>query len=71
MVVTYPIYLLVHRFIGYEYLQVEEKESLRIHFTPIVIGVSFAFLSYGLLNDYSCLTLLVSGLWKWLTIMPS
>ena len=70
MVVTYPLYLLVHRFIGYEYLQVEEKERLRIHFTPIVIGVSFAFLSYGLLM-ISCLTLLVSGLWKWLTIMPS
>ena len=52
VVVTYPLYLLVHRFIGYEYLQVEEKESLRIHFTPIVIGVSFAFLSYGLLNDF-------------------
>ena len=52
VVVTYPIYLLVHRFIGYEYLQVEEKERLRIHFTPIVIGVSFAFLSYGLFNDY-------------------
>ena len=52
VVVTYPIYLLVHRFIGYEYLQVEEKERLRIHFTPIVIGVSFAFLSYGLLNDF-------------------
>ncbi|MFR2192749.1 MAG: hypothetical protein ACLS5G_07765 [Streptococcus sp.] len=33
VVVTYPIYLLVHRFIGYEYLQVEEKERLRIHFT--------------------------------------
>ena len=52
VVVTYPLYLLVHRFIGYEYLQVEEKECLRIHFTPIVIGVSFAFLSYGLLNDF-------------------
>ena len=52
VVVTYPIYLLVHRFIGYEYLQVEEKECLRIHFTPIVIGVSFAFLSYGLLNEF-------------------
>ena len=52
VVVTYPIYLLVHRFIGYEYLQVEEKERLRIHFTPIVIGVSFAFLSYGLLNEF-------------------
>lgn len=52
VVVTYPLYLLVHRFIGYEYLQVEEKERLRIHFTPIVIGVSFAFLSYGLLNDF-------------------
>lgn len=52
VVVTYPIYLLVHRFIGYEYLQVEEKERLRIHFTPIVIGVSFAFLSYGLFNDF-------------------
>ena len=50
VVVTYPLYLLVHRFIGYEYLQVEEKERLRIHFTPIVIGVSFAFLSYGLLR---------------------
>ena len=52
VVVTYPIYLLVHRFIGYESLQVEEKERLRIHFTPIVIGVSFAFLSYGLLNEF-------------------
>ena len=52
VVVTYPIYLLVHRFIGYDYLQVEEKERLRIHFTPIVIGVSFAFLSYGLLNEF-------------------
>ncbi|MDU6991580.1 MAG: hypothetical protein E6352_01710 [Streptococcus salivarius] len=52
VLVTYPIYLLVHRFIGYEYLQVEEKERLRIHFTPIVIGVSFAFLSYGLLNEF-------------------
>ena len=52
VVVTYPIYLLVHRFIGYEYLQVEEKERVRIHFTPIVIGVSFAFLSYGLLNEF-------------------
>lgn len=52
VVVTYPIYLLVHRFIGYEYLKVEEKERLRIHFTPIVIGVSFAFLSYGLLNEF-------------------
>ena len=52
VVVTYPIYLLVHRFIGYEYLQVEEKERLRIHFTPIVIGVSFAFLSCGLLNEF-------------------
>ena len=52
VVVTYPIYLLVHRFIGYEYLQVEEKERLHIHFTPIVIGVSFAFLSYGLLNEF-------------------
>ena len=52
VVVTYPIYLLVHRFIDYEYLQVEEKERLRIHFTPIVIGVSFAFLSYGLLNEF-------------------
>ena len=52
VVVTYPIYLLVHRFIGYEYLQVEEKERLRIHFTPIVIGVSFAFLAYGLLNEF-------------------
>lgn len=52
VVVTYPIYLLVHRFIGYEYLQVEEKERLRTHFTPIVIGVSFAFLSYGLLNEF-------------------
>ena len=52
VVFTYPIYLLVHRFIGYEYLQVEEKERLRIHFTPIVIGVSFAFLSYGLLNEF-------------------
>ena len=52
VVVTYPLYLLVHRFIGYEYLQVEEKERLRIHFTPIVIGVSFAFLSYGLLNEF-------------------
>lgn len=52
VVVTYPLYLLVHRFIGYEYLQVEEKERLRIHFTPIVIGISFAFLSYGLLNDF-------------------
>lgn len=52
VVVTYPIYLLVHSFIGYEYLQVEEKERLRIHFTPIVIGVSFAFLSYGLLNEF-------------------
>ena len=52
VVVTYPLYFLVHCFIGYEYLQVEEKESLRIHFTPIVIGVSFAFLSYGLFNDY-------------------
>lgn len=52
VVVTYPIYLLVHRYIGYEYLQVEEKERLRIHFTPIVIGVSFAFLSYGLLNEF-------------------
>ena len=52
VVVTYPIYLLVHRFIGYEYLQVEEKERLRIHFTPIVNGVSFAFLSYGLLNEF-------------------
>ena len=52
VVVTYPIYLLVHRLIGYEYLQVEEKERLRIHFTPIVIGVSFAFLSYGLLNEF-------------------
>ena len=52
VIVTYPLYLLVHRFIGYEYLQVEEKERLRIHFTPIVIGVSFAFLSYGLLNDF-------------------
>ena len=52
VVVTYPLYLLVHRFIGYEYLQVEEKERLRIHFTPIVIGVSFAFLSYVLLNDF-------------------
>lgn len=52
VVVTYPLYFLVHCFIGYEYLQVEEKESLRIHFTPIVIGVSFAFLSYGLLNDF-------------------
>lgn len=52
VVVTYPIYLLFHRFIGYEYLQVEEKERLRIHFTPIVIGVSFAFLSYGLLNEF-------------------
>jgi len=52
VVVTYPLYLLVHRLIGYEYLQVEEKERLRIHFTPIVIGVSFAFLSYGLLNDF-------------------
>lgn len=52
VVVTYPLYLLVHRFIGYEYLQVEEKERLRIHFTPLVIGVSFAFLSYGLLNDF-------------------
>lgn len=52
VVVTYPIYLLVHRFIGYEYLQVEEKERLRIYFTPIVIGVSFAFLSYGLLNEF-------------------
>ena len=52
VVVTYPIYLLVHRFIGSEYLQVEEKERLRIHFTPIVIGVSFAFLSYGLLNEF-------------------
>ena len=52
VVVTYPLYFLVHRFIGYEYLQVEEKERLRIHFTPIVIGVSFAFLSYGLFNDY-------------------
>ena len=52
VVVTYPIYLLVHRFIGYEYLQVEEKERWRIHFTPIVIGVSFAFLSYGLLNEF-------------------
>ena len=52
VVVTYPLYLLVHRFIGYEYLQVEEKERLRIHFTPIVIGVSFAFLSYGFLNDF-------------------
>lgn len=52
VVVSYPIYLLVHRFIGYEYLQVEEKERLRIHFTPIVIGVSFAFLSYGLLNEF-------------------
>lgn len=52
VIVTYPIYLLVHRFIGYEYLQVEEKERLRIHFTPIVIGVSFAFLSYGLLNEF-------------------
>ena len=52
VVVTYPLYLLVHRFIGYEYLRVEEKERLRIHFTPIVIGVSFAFLSYGLLNDF-------------------
>ena len=52
VVVTYPIYLLVHRFIGYEYLRVEEKERLRIHFTPIVIGVSFAFLSYGLLNEF-------------------
>ena len=52
VVVTYPLYFLVHCFIGYEYLQVEEKERLRIHFTPIVIGVSFAFLSYGLLNDF-------------------
>ena len=52
VVVTYPLYFLVHCFIGYEYLQVEEKESLRIHFTPIVIGVSFAFLSYGLLNEF-------------------
>ena len=52
VVFTYPIYLLVHRFIGYEYLQVEEKERLCIHFTPIVIGVSFAFLSYGLLNEF-------------------
>ena len=52
VVVTYPLYLLVHRFIGYEYLQVEEKERLRIHFTPIVSGVSFAFLSYGLLNEF-------------------
>ena len=52
VVATYPLYLLIHRFIGYEYLQVEEKERLRIHFTPIVIGVSFAFLSYGLLNDF-------------------
>ena len=52
VVFTYPIYLLVHRFIGYEYLQVEEKERLRIHFTPIFIGVSFAFLSYGLLNEF-------------------
>ena len=52
VIVTYPLYLLVHRFIGYEYLQVEEKERLRIHFTPIVIGVSFAFLSYGLLNEF-------------------
>ena len=52
VVVTYHLYILVHSFIGYEYLQVEEKERLRIHFTPIVIGVSFAFLSYGLLNDF-------------------
>ena len=52
VVVTYPLYFLVHCFIGYEYLQVEEKERLRIHFTPIVIGVSFAFLSYGLLNEF-------------------
>ncbi|MFQ7524667.1 MAG: hypothetical protein ACLRL1_01510 [Streptococcus salivarius] len=52
VVVIYPLYFLVHCFIGYEYLQVEEKESLRIHFTPIVIGVSFAFLSYGLLNEF-------------------
>ena len=52
VVVTYPIYLLFHRFIGYEYLHVEENERLRIHFTPIVIGVSFAFLSYGLLNEF-------------------
>ena len=37
VVVTYPLYFLVHCFIGYEYLQVEEKERLRIHFTPIVI----------------------------------
>ena len=28
VVVTYPLYLLVHRFIGYEYLQVEEKGAL-------------------------------------------
>lgn len=52
VVATYPLYLLIHRFIGYDYLQVEDKERLRLHFTPIVIGVSFAFLSYGLLNDF-------------------
>ena len=52
VVATYPLYLLVHRFIGYDSLQVEDKERLRLHFTPIVIGVSFAFLSYGLLNDF-------------------
>ena len=53
MVVTYPLYFLVHLFyLVMNILQVEEKESLRIHFTPIVIGVSFAFLSYGLFNDY-------------------
>ena len=34
VVVTYPLYLLVHRFIGYEYLQVEEKGALTYTLHP-------------------------------------
>ena len=47
VVVTYPLYLLVHSFIGYEYLQVEEKERLRIHFTLLLLGLALPFFHTG------------------------
>ena len=55
VVVTYPLYFLVHCFIGYEYLQVEEKESLRIHFTLLLLGLALPFFHMDFLNDYLCL----------------
>ena len=52
VVVTYPLYFLVHCFIGYEYLQVEEKESCAYTSPLLLLGLALPFFHMDFFNDY-------------------